>query len=246
MPPSKMLASLPTASNAAGSRDAGRALWWVVHLVQYSENMATQLDTFPGPRVPQRRYPWDEWTNGRPWRITRGEDYDISTENMRTNLHMQASSRGRKVQTHRATDDQGDSLIFQFSPGEAELDAATGPKDAQQDDGTLLEMLHADLMEIYERCRTEVSYTRNGRRRKYAPVRYKQKIDRAYAARSLQQLLAAVNYWVRSESAGGFRILQEEGRLDLSVESLVLREDKLYHDLFPATTLQRAREKLDE
>ena len=68
--------------------------------------MATELSTFPKRRPPGQRYPWDEWTNGRPWQIMRGEDYDISTENMRTNLHMRASSIGRTVKTQKITDDQ--------------------------------------------------------------------------------------------------------------------------------------------
>lgn len=208
--------------------------------------MATQLSTFPGPSAPQGRYPWDEWTNGRPWRITRGEDYDIPTENMRANLHMRASSMGCKVQTHKATDDRGEGLIFQFSLDSTEQGVATEPKDGQPDDDTLLDDLHADLTELYELARREVSYILNGRRRKYAAVRFKQKIDRVYAARSLQQLVVAVNRWVRSEPTDGFRILQEAGRLDLSLEELVLKEDKPYHYLFPATTLQRAREKLDK
>lgn len=210
--------------------------------------MATQLDTFPGPGGAgrPRRYPWDEWTNGRPWRITRGEDYTIATENMRTNLHMRATSIGRKVQTRRVTDDQEESLIFQFETDEAEADLAAEPQGTQLDDDALLEALYADLLEIYERCRREVTHVRNGRRRRYAPVRYKQKIDRVYSVRNLQQLVAAVNYWVRLEPTDGFRILQEAGRLDLSVERLVLKDEKPYHGLFPATTLQRAREKLGE
>jgi hypothetical protein len=209
--------------------------------------MATQLNTFPGPRAPQRRYPWDEWTNGRPWQIMRGEDYDISTENMRTNLHMRASSMGRTVKTQKITNDQGEGLIFQFSADGPEQDMATEAQDGQLDDDTLLQALHTDMVEIYDRARTEVRYTtQNGHSRMYAAVRFKQKVDRAYAARSLQELVAAVNKWVRSEPTHGFMILKEAGRLDLSVERLVLKEDKPYHHLFPATTLQRAREKLDE
>jgi hypothetical protein len=210
--------------------------------------MATQLNTFPEPRVPLGRYPWGEWTNGRPWRITRGEDYDVPTENMRVNLHMRASSMGCKVRTHKVVDGRGEGLIFQFSLDGTEQGIAAEPREGQPGDDTLLDDLHADLTELYELARREVSYIRNGRWRKYAAVRFKQKIDRVYAARSLQQLVAAVNRWVRSEptDGDGFRILQEAGRLDLSLETLVLKEDKPYHHLFPATTLRRAREKLDE
>lgn len=207
--------------------------------------MATQLNSFPGRRGPQGRYPWDEWTNGRPWRITRGEDYDVPTENMRVNLHMRASSMGRKVKTRKIADDQGEGLIFQFIPDEAEQVVAAEPKNGQLDDDALLEALHADTVEIYDRARREVRYTTQlGHSRMYAAVRFKQKVDRAYAAGSLQELVAAVNKWVRSEPTHGFMILKEAGRLDISVERLVLKEDKPYHHLFPATTLQRAREKL--
>jgi hypothetical protein len=204
--------------------------------------MARELSTFPKRRPPGQRYPWDEWTNGRPWEIMRGEDYDISTENMRTNLHMRASSMGRKVKTQKVNGQQGEGLVFQFLP---EQGGAMKPKDALLDEDTLLEALHTDTVEIYDRARTEVRYTtQKGHSRMYAAVRFKQKIDRAYAARSLQELVAAVNKWVRSKPSQGFLILEEAGRLDLSVERLVLKEDKPYHSLFPATTLQRAREKL--
>lgn len=153
--------------------------------------MPTATCTFPGPSAPQRRYPWDEWTNGRPCRITLGEDYDIPTENMRANLHMRARSMGCKVQTHKATDDRGEGLIFQFSLDSTEQGVATEPKDGQPDDDTLLDHLHADLTELYELARREVSYILNGRRRKYAAVRFKQKIDRVYG------LVAFSSLWWR-------------------------------------------------
>jgi hypothetical protein len=77
--------------------------------------MGRRLDAFPGePSRGQRRYPWDEWTDGSAWQIRRGEDYGVATENMRVNLHMKADSLFAKVRTHKFDDDQGEGLIFQF------------------------------------------------------------------------------------------------------------------------------------
>jgi len=81
--------------------------------------MATQLDTFEDqPQHERRRYPWEGWTGGGVWDIRRGDDYDVTTESMRTNLHIKAGELLRKVQTRKVSDEQSEGLVFQFLPNE--------------------------------------------------------------------------------------------------------------------------------
>lgn len=50
-----------------------------------------------GALRPRRRYPWDEWADGRARRIRRGEDFDTSAASMRVRLYQEARRRGLKV-----------------------------------------------------------------------------------------------------------------------------------------------------
>lgn len=77
--------------------------------------MATKLADFDFDvrRVGRpQKYPWQQWTDGSPWSIKRGSDYDVATENMRVNLHSRAAAASMKVRTQR--DPDGDGLVFQF------------------------------------------------------------------------------------------------------------------------------------
>jgi hypothetical protein len=204
--------------------------------------MGRRLDAFPGePSRGLRRYPWDEWTDGSTWEIRRGEDYDVATENMRVNLHMKADSLSAKVRTHKFDDGHGEGLIFQFfALQEAEK---PGKAAARHSDGTdaATELLYQDALDIYERARREVTIERkDGRRQKYAANRYKQQIDKAYTE---HQLVAAIGRIV-SRRTDGFGHLEEAERPDLMVETLVLNASKPYHRLFPAATVQIARERM--
>lgn len=64
------------------------------------------------------KYPWDAWTDGSQWKIRQGTDYTIKTSNMQISLHMRARTKKMIVQTQRFTDDEGEGLVFQFSPKE--------------------------------------------------------------------------------------------------------------------------------
>ena len=44
-------------------------------------------------------YPWGEWSDGSAWRLVQGEDYTISTANMRAQIHTKAARMGLKVMT---------------------------------------------------------------------------------------------------------------------------------------------------
>lgn len=57
------------------------------------------------------KYPWAEWTSGSWWKITQGEDYNVSTDNMWRTLTLHAQRHSMTVQAHR----RGESLIFKFA-----------------------------------------------------------------------------------------------------------------------------------
>ena len=75
--------------------------------------MARRVDSFEDE--PQRRYPWDEWTDGKIWEIRQGEDYDVPTENMRVNLHDRARGKAMVVKTRKVGDETWEGLRFQFT-----------------------------------------------------------------------------------------------------------------------------------
>ncbi len=207
--------------------------------------MARRLDSFPAEeRRDQRHYPWDEWTDGSPWEIRRGDDYDVETENMRVNLHMRADSKVLKVRTRKVRDEHGEGLVFQFfnpDAGEAErlLAEATNSELNQA-----MELLYVDAMEIYERARREVTIPRSdGRYQKYAAVRYKQQIQ---AVEDNKPLLVTVIANIIKKRTSGFDHLAAANRPDLMVENLVLDETKPYHRFFTSTTIEVARRRMAE
>jgi hypothetical protein len=202
--------------------------------------MATRLEGFPDDdsRGPQRKYPWDEWSDGGTWEIRQNEDYDVPTENMRVNLHMKASSQARKVKTKRFTDERGEGLIFQFFDPQ---DAGSGSDNADSDGSA--ELLYRDALDIYETARREVTIPRrDGTRQKYAAVRYKQQIERAYRR---GELVSAITRII-SRRTEGFGHLEEANRPDLMVETLVLDASKPYHRLFSSATVDTARTRMAE
>jgi hypothetical protein len=206
--------------------------------------MAKRLEKFPDERRRgQPKYPWDEWADGGVWEIRRGVDFDVATETMRVNLHMKADSLSQKVRTHKIVDDEGEALVFQFlESGEMQsvrLLAVEEPHHTR----TAIEQLYADAIEIYERARTEVTIERaDGTRQRYAPVRYKQQIDRGYENDELVPVIARI---IRKPTLG-FGHLEAARRPDLMLETLVLDESKPYHRFFTSKTVQIARSRMEE
>jgi hypothetical protein len=204
--------------------------------------MAKQLEKFPdGEGAAPRRYPWAEWTDGGVWEIVRGEDYDVATENMRVNLHMKADSLGRKVQTKKI--DAGSGLVFQFRDSEdmevVKMKMKENPRKTQE----ALDELYEDALEIYERARTEVTIERkDGRRQKYAPIRFKRQIEAGHEEGTLVPAVARI---VRKPTLG-FGHLGQAGRPDLMLETLVADPERPYHELFSPTTVRNAEERLRE
>jgi hypothetical protein len=204
--------------------------------------MAKQLDNFPDDQAPEtkRRYPWPEWTNGRPWEICQGEDYDVATENMRVNLHMKADSLGRKVRTKKISDKDGEGLIFQFVDSEEEELMKTMEQQSPEATAEAVEALYADALNIYERAREEVTIERkDGTRQKYAANRFKQQIDKGRAEGTLVPTIARI---VRKPTLG-FGHLEAAGRHDLMLENLVIDREKPYHHLFSAQSIVRSGRK---
>lgn len=204
--------------------------------------MAKRLKEFPGEAArKQRRYPWAEWTDGGVWEIQRGTDYDVATENMRVNLHMKADALLRKVRTKKTTQ-HGEGLIFQFLPDEETENVKMALEQNAQQAHDAMNQLYADALDIYERARREVTIERSdGRRQKYAPTRYKQQIEKGYEEEALVPAVARI---IRRPTLG-FGHLEEANRPDLMLETLVLDADKPYHRFFSSTTVETARERMN-
>jgi uncharacterized protein (DUF885 family) len=204
--------------------------------------MAKRLERFPeeGPSA-RRKYPWPEWTDGGVWEITRGEDYDVPTENMRVNLHLKAEALVRKVRTRKVSDERGEGLIFEFLESE-EMKEVTKEMDKNPKATALaLETLHEDATEIYERARQEVTIPRrDGSRQKYAAIRFKRQIDKGHEEGMLVPAVASI---VRKPTRG-FGHLEDAERPDLMLETLVLDEGKPYHRLFSVHTVEAARKRM--
>jgi len=202
--------------------------------------MAKRLKAFPEKAAAgARRYPWPEWTDGGVWEIRHGEDYDVATENMRVNLHMKADSLGRKVRTTKI--DQGSGLVFQFLDSEEMTIVRAKRRESPKRIEDALARLYEDASEIYERARTEVTIERkDGRRQKYAPIRFKRQIDAGWEEGMLVPTVARI---VKKPTLG-FGHLERAGRPDLMLETLVADRKKPYHSLFSPATVATAEERL--
>jgi hypothetical protein len=73
--------------------------------------MAEQLANFD---FPKKKYPWEEWLDGNIWRIKKGEDYDIDTENMRIMICNKGRGVGKKIESTI----EDDSIVFQAKDNE--------------------------------------------------------------------------------------------------------------------------------
>jgi hypothetical protein len=106
-----------------------------------------------------------------------------------------------------------------------------------------IEQLHRDALDIYERARAEVTIERSdGRRQRYATVRYKQEVEKGCEEGALVPAIARI---IRRPTLG-FSHLEEAERPDLMLETLVLDEAKPYHRLFSPKTVDTARRRMTE
>jgi len=66
----------------------------------------------PDSRGAPEVYPWSDWTDGRIWEITRGEDFTLAVQSMAGLLRMRASRLGLSIQQRV----RGDVIAFRFMP----------------------------------------------------------------------------------------------------------------------------------
>jgi chorismate mutase len=103
------------------------------------------------------------------------------------------------------------------------------------------DQLYSDAMEIYDRAREEVTIERrDGRRQRYVATRFRQQIEKGHED---DMIVPAVARIVRRRTLG-FGHLEQAGRSDLMLESLVIDEEKPYHGLFSRKTVQIARDRM--
>jgi hypothetical protein len=70
--------------------------------------VAEVVDELPGTRGRLGRpstYPWDEWLDGRVWKLTRGEDFPSKPRYFGNMAQVSGSRRGVKVETRVDGDD---------------------------------------------------------------------------------------------------------------------------------------------
>lgn len=76
--------------------------------------MAKTLDSFNfGTRTNSTDYPWDDWTDGRVWELTRGVDFTSNAASFRAHLYKVSKDRGIDVRS-RIIDE--DTIVFRFNP----------------------------------------------------------------------------------------------------------------------------------
>ena len=77
--------------------------------------MAEVLNEWPG-RANGGSYPWNEWTDGRVYRATAGEDFKVPTNSFAGGLYSKARSMKCKVRVSTV----GGNVTFQFLHGEVD------------------------------------------------------------------------------------------------------------------------------
>lgn len=78
--------------------------------------MARRLEAFPASA--SARYPWDQWLDGSPWELVRGEDFHSKLSTLRANAQVQARKRGGHARSKAVTTQDGrDAVVIQFERG---------------------------------------------------------------------------------------------------------------------------------
>ena len=105
------------------------------------------------------------------------------------------------------------------------------------------EALYNDLLSIYARAGAEVSYeTEAGDEKAYWPKRFLQAVKRA---KKNDELFPFVERLVQGgEPSRGFFILKKAGRLDLTVEALVINKEKPYWGEIEYSAVEASRYRL--
>lgn len=77
--------------------------------------MAEVIDAFRfNSRFGNRKlYPWDEWFDGRIWKLRSGVDFQITSESFRNGLASAAKRHGKKVHGNRIVEDGVVYIVLQ-------------------------------------------------------------------------------------------------------------------------------------
>lgn len=73
--------------------------------------MAEVLSEFPLRNT--AKYDWDKWLDGRIWRLVRGEDFDLTLDQFRNQVHNRARARNMYVTCQKHGQD---ALVIQATP----------------------------------------------------------------------------------------------------------------------------------
>ena len=77
--------------------------------------MAETLEEYPWHKPHgNRKYPWEQWTDGQIWRAKRNEDYTITSQQLMSRLRTKANLYGLKVRVRYNETE----CVFQFYVGE--------------------------------------------------------------------------------------------------------------------------------
>jgi putative lipase involved disintegration of autophagic bodies len=86
--------------------------------------MATQLNEYEFVSHGRpHRYDWTSWSNGKPWKLTQGEDFTVSTQGMRGNIYSYAKANKMKAQT--SITDEGKTIVVLLTKATTKKVAAT-------------------------------------------------------------------------------------------------------------------------
>lgn len=84
--------------------------------------MARVMRNFDFPKTRRMKYGWNDWFDGQPWQLVRGEDFAVETRQMRKNVYEAAWTRGIRVRTSLS----GGNLIVQAFRPKDQKDAGKG------------------------------------------------------------------------------------------------------------------------
>jgi hypothetical protein len=62
----------------------------------------------------EHRHNWDQWADGRVWKIRQGEDYVALTQSMKARIYRYGRRHGLRVRIVADTKTQPENITFQF------------------------------------------------------------------------------------------------------------------------------------
>ena len=144
-------------------------------------------------------------------------------------------------------DSDSSSVIHEFAHIQHVLEVramTSTPHDGSG--GSPEQALFADCVDLYERTAAEVTYEwPSGRIGPYWARRFMRKIKTDHEETTPSRIVESVSEMVCKPAPQGFGIIEQAGRLDLSLELLVLDESTPYHHLFAPDVVDAAADRMD-